>query len=183
MPEPFGRYAKREYERRWLLPALPAAFDPHRPWARITDHYIDGTRFRVRQRVRIDDNDTVWKLTQKFSETDGALDRIVITNTYLTRGEYDTFLRLPGRTLAKNRWLLDVAGAHYGVDVYEHGLTGLITAEREFPSHAALLASSRDSLPFEHAVDVTHRLEFTGGALAGKTFADIANLVDAARSV
>jgi hypothetical protein len=66
MPADFGRYAKREYERRWLLRALPTALDPDRPWSRISDHYIDGTRFRVRQRVRTSDNDIAWKLTAEI---------------------------------------------------------------------------------------------------------------------
>ena len=176
----FGRYARREYERRWLLRALPAGLDPDRSWSRITDHYIDGTRFRVRERVRTSDDDIVWKLTQKFPEGGGALDRIVITNSYLTRDEYDCFRRLPGRRLVKHRWLLEFAGAYYGVDAYQH-LAGLITAEREFSTHEALLASSSTSLPFDDAVEVTHRIEFTGGALAGKALADIAGLIDAAR--
>jgi CYTH domain-containing protein len=181
MPADFGRYAKREYERRWLLRALPAALDPDRPWLRTTDHYLDGTRFRVRGRVKLSDNDVAWKLTQKFAEADGAFDRVVITNTYLTRDEYELFLRLPGRRLQKHRWLLEFAGAHYGVDAYQENLSGLITAEREYWTHDALIALARVPPPFDDAVDVTDRLEFTGGALAGKTFAQLADLVDAAR--
>ena len=91
-------------------------------------------------------------------------------------------LRLPGRRLVKHRWLLEFAGASYGVDVYQEDLAGLITAEREYPTHESLLASSRDSLPFDHAIDVTARPEFTGGFLAGKTFADLADLLHAART-
>src|SRR5688572_2190368 len=153
MSEPFGRYAKREYERRWLLRALPPALDPQRPWSRITDHYLDGTRFRVRERVRVADGEVVWKLTQKFPEADGAIDRIVITNTYLTRGEYEIFLRLPGRRLVKHRWLLESAGgASYGVDAYQESLAGLMTAEREFASHEALVVAAAPPSPFDDAV-------------------------------
>jgi len=170
----FGRYARREYERRWLLRALPAALDPDRPWSRITDHYLDGTRFRVRERIRLRDNGIVWKLTQKFPEKEGTFDRVVITNSYLTRDEYEMFRRLPGRRLIKHRWLVDVAGVQYGVDAYQENLADLITAEREFPTHEALRASLRESSPFENAIDVTDRLEFTGGALAGKLFSDLA---------
>ena len=175
----FGRYAQREYERRWLLRAFPPALDPDRPWARITDHYLDGTRFRVRERVRLRNDDTVWKLTQKFPESEGVTDRIVITNSYLTRDEYQTFRRLPGRLLVKHRWLLEFAGAYYGIDSYQQDLEGLITAEREFSTHDALLVAPPP--PFEGAVEITHRPEFTGGALAGKSFADLAHWADAAR--
>ena len=99
MPDPFGKYAKREHERRWLLPALPGGLDPAQPWARLTDHYLEGTRFRVRERVALQSGDVVWKLTHKFPERDGSNDRVVITNNYLTREEYDRFCRLPGRLL------------------------------------------------------------------------------------
>ena len=179
MPDGFGTYAKREYELRWLLPALPAGLDPDRPWARITDHYLDGTRFRVRERVAIDSGDVVWKLTHKFPEQDGANDRIVITNNYLTREEYDRFRRLPGRAVVKHRWLLEREGAQYGIDAFLDALAGLITAEREFATHEALRAAPAP--PFE-AVDVTDRVEFTGGALAGTSFADLRAAIEAVRS-
>jgi CYTH domain-containing protein len=170
MPDPYGKYAKREYERRWLLRALPPTLDPNRPWARITDHYLDGTRFRVRERVALDSGDVVWKLTHKFAEREGANDRTVITNNYLTRDEYDRFCRLPGRAVVKHRWIVEDGGARYGVDVFADALTGLILAEREYETHAASVIAI--TVPFE-GVEVTDRVEFTGGALAGKSFADV----------
>ena len=179
MPNPFGRYAKREYERRWLLPALPAGLDPVQPWARITDHYLDGTRFRVRERVAIDSGDVVWKLTHKFPERDGANDRVLITNNYLTREEFDRFRRLPGRAVVKHRWLLEHDGSQYGIDVYQDALAGLITAERDYASHGQLLASPAP--PFD-GVDVTDRAEFTGGALAGGSFDELRAVIHAVRS-
>ena len=184
MPDDFGRYAKREYERRWLLRALPDVLDANRPTSLITNHYLDGTRFRVRRLIRVADGKTVWKLTQKFPESAGAIDRVVITNTYLTQGEYDAFHRLPGRALVKRRWLLHLGdddgggGDRYGVDVFDGPLTGLITAEREYPMYDALRAAAPPSFD---GIDVTHRVEFTGGDLAGKCFADLADLVDATR--
>ena len=175
MPDDFGKYARREYERRWLLRALPAALDPAQPWARITDHYLDGTRFRVRERVALASGDVVYKLTHKFPERDGAHDRVVITNNYITREEFDRFRRLPGRALVKHRWTLERDSARYAVDRYLEGLTGLITAERDYETHEALLALSLP--PFE-GVEVTDRIEFTGGALAGKSFDEIRAILE-----
>jgi CYTH domain-containing protein len=179
MPDGFGRYAKREYERRWLLRTVPTGLDAARPWARITDYYLDGTRFRVRERLALDGGDVVYKLTHKFPEQPGANDRVVITNNYLSRDEYDRFRRLPGRALVKHRWLLEYDGVQYGIDVYLDSLAGLITGEREYASHEALLASPAP--PFE-GVDVTDRAEFIGGALAGKSFDELRAVIDAARS-
>lgn len=174
MATDFGRYARREYERRWLLRQFPPSLDPARPIARISDHYIDQTRFRLRQRVRVADGEVVWKLTQKFPEAEGAVDRAVITNTYLDEREPQVFRRLPGRPLRKDRWVLAVEGAHYAVDVFRDALDGLILAEREYETHHALLAAA--PAPFD-GVDVTSRVEFTGGALAGKSIADLRDFV------
>jgi CYTH domain-containing protein len=176
MADAFGKYAKHEYERRWLLPALPSGVDPAQPWARITDHYLEGTRFRVRERVALQSSDVVWKLTHKFPEPDGSNDRVVITNNYLTREEYERFRRLPGQSLVKHRWLLEQDGARYGVDAFLGPLHGLLIAEREYETHQGLLGSA--ALPFE-GVEVTDRSEFTGGALAGKTFDEIRHFVRA----
>src|SRR5688500_12932391 len=175
MADAFGKYAQHEYERRWLLPALPSGVDPAQPWARITDHYLEGTRFRVRERVALQSGDVVWKLTHKFPERDGANDRVVITNNYLTREEYDRFCRLPGQSLVKHRWLLERDGARYGVDAFLGSLTGLIIAEREYETHEALVGSAGP--PFE-GVEVTERADFIGGALAGKSFDEIRGTVD-----
>ena len=169
MSDPFGRYAKREFERRWLLAALPPAVDPQRPWARITDHYLDGTRFRVRERVALETWDVVWKLTHKFPERAGANDRAVITNNYLTREEYERFRRLPGREVTKHRWIVEQDGGRYGIDAYLGRLGGLVTAEREYATHEELVRASPLPPPFV-GVDVTNHPEFTGGALAGATF-------------
>jgi CYTH domain-containing protein len=175
MPDAFGKYARREFERRWLLPALPGGVDPAQPWARITDHYLEGTRFRVRERVALESGDVVWKLTHKFPEHDGSNDRVVITNNYLTREEYDRFCRLPGRLLVKHRWILEREGNRYGVDAFLGPLSGLMIAEREYDTHEALVGSSAP--PFE-GVEVTDRTDFTGGALAGKAFDEIRQTVD-----
>ena len=133
----------------------------------------------MRERVAFDTDNVVWKLTHKFPERDGVNDRAVITNNYLTREEYDRFRRLPGRAVVKHRWLLEHEGARYGIDVFLDALSGLIMAEREFATHEALLAAPAP--PFE-GVHVTNRTEFTGGALAGSSFADLRAAIEAVRS-
>ena len=64
----------------------------------------------------------------------------------------------------------------YGVDAFLGSLNGLITAEREYETHEALSGSSAPPFP---GVEVTDRAEFTGGALAGKTFDEIRDIVRA----
>jgi CYTH domain-containing protein len=170
----FGPYAQREYERRWLLRALPPQLDPAKPGGRITDRYLTGTRFRVREQRALVSDFVVWKLTQKFPEEPGALDRIVITNNYLTREEYELFRTLPGKDMLKFGWPLKADGRRYVFDVFDGPLKGLILAECEYETHDELLNAPPP--PFE-GVDVTMMPQFTGGELIGKSFADIADLV------
>jgi hypothetical protein len=174
----FGRYAQREFERRWLLRRLPAELHDRTPDVHIVDWYLAGTRFRLRERTLLATDARVWKLTQKFPCEPGAFDHIVITNNYLTRAEYGVFRKLPGAEIVKRAWLIDdAAGRRYGVHAFEGGLADLILAECEYSTHEQLLASPPP--PFE-GVEVTMKREFTGGELIGKRFDDVKHLVEAA---
>ena len=42
------KYARVERERRWLLAGMPSAVSDLEP-SRIIDHYLDGTRMRLRE--------------------------------------------------------------------------------------------------------------------------------------
>ena len=96
------------------------------------------------------------------------------TNNYLTREEFDRFCRLPGRAVVKHRWILEDTTGRYGVDAYLDALAGLIIAEREFQTHEGLLAAPA---PAFDGIDVTGHIEFTGGALAGRSFDELRPLV------
>src|ERR1700749_3249549 len=99
MPNDFGPYAQREYERRWLLRELPSQFDPLRAQAQIIDHYIQDTRMRLRQVRSLTNDNCIFKLGQKIPEVPGALDRIVLTNFYLNHQEYEVFRSLGARQI------------------------------------------------------------------------------------
>ena len=55
-----------------------------------------------------------------------------MTNTYLTRAEYDVFRQLPGRRIVKCAWLGNAGGRQYVINAFEESLAGLILAETEF---------------------------------------------------
>jgi hypothetical protein len=75
----YGDYAQWEFERRYLLRALPPELDRDRgPRTRLTDLYIHGTRFRVREHRNLHNEFCVMKLGQKFPARDGEYGRIVI---------------------------------------------------------------------------------------------------------
>ena len=130
------KYARFELERRWLVdpaarPELADAFVTH-----IDDRYLDGTRMRLRRMRRPDLGETKWKLTKKY-ECDEARARPIVT-TYLTVGEYDLLLALPGRDLAKRRLHFRHHGSWWSLDLFEGPLSGLEMLECEAGDRAEL---------------------------------------------
>ena len=153
------KYSRPEYERRFrviaerLPPLDPAA-------ARlIEDRYIDGGRLRLR-RMSGGGAETAHKFCKKYG---GAARGEPIVNIYLSAAEYALLATLPGSDLIKRRFLLDVAGALFGVDVFEHPHTGLMLCEVEAESLADL---DHVALPDWVGAEITDDPDFTGAALA-----------------
>jgi CYTH domain-containing protein len=156
-----GKYARRERERRFLLAALPGEPAPVKI-ARISDWYITGTRLRLRRSVEEADgtSTTVHKLTQKVPDPDGRPG--LITTLYLSEEEWRVFHRLAGQALTKTRYSI----APFGIDVFNPPLTGLLLAEIEFDSDAAMESFPAPSWAL---AEVTADARFTGGRLVNAT--------------
>ena len=151
------KYARTEWERRFLLSRLPA--DANVTAVRtIVDRYIEGTSLRLRRQTHSAGNQ-VFKLTQKLPRPEGLAQQGLITTIYLTEAEYDLFATLPARLLTKTRYSMPP----FGIDVFEGALVGLVTAEAEFDSEAEAAALT---LPSLIAHEITHDIRFTGGRLA-----------------
>jgi CYTH domain-containing protein len=160
LPHDPHKYTKLERERRFLvapgaLPALSAEF------AHYDDLYLTGTRLRLRTQTEQPAGRVLYKLTQKLEGPDARERRI--TTLYLSAAEHRLFAALPGARLAKRRHRATSGGLAWGVDLFEGALAGLVLAEREFESEAALHAAGP---PAFAAVEVTDDVAFTGGALA-----------------
>ena len=150
------KYARVERERRWLLREPP---DPEETTAEveITDLYLSGTRLRLRRMVdRRGSAPTIYKLTQKVP---GGSAAGLITNTYLSEGEYELLHVVGGDELRKARYSVPP----FGVDVFLPPLDGLVIAEAEFDSDEAMAASAA---PEAAIAEVTGHERFTGGRLA-----------------
>jgi hypothetical protein len=127
----------------------------------ITDHYLTGTRLRLRRSVDpTGGTPTVYKLTQKAPGVDGA--PTLNTNTYLTEDEYTLLRRLGGDAIRKTRHSVPPLG----VDVFEPPLAGLVIAEAESESEAELMAFAG---PADALAEVTADDRLTGGRLACTT--------------
>ncbi|MGI9612356.1 MAG: hypothetical protein ACR2QO_05580 [Acidimicrobiales bacterium] len=177
-----AKYAVGEHERRFLLDEIPAgATNPRH----ITDHYVDGTRLRLRA-VRDGARSTGavdLKLGHKRRIVADDPTAILHTSMYLDAAEFDVLATLPGRRLVKTRWSVpvgpdaDPSSPSGSVNVFEEDLAGLILLEVDLGSQALLEAFTPPSWV---GPEVTADEAFTGGALAGASFADIAPLAAAA---
>jgi CYTH domain-containing protein len=150
------KYARVEWERRFLLDRLP----PHAKVTRvrrIADRYIDGGNLRLRQQSD-DENETVFKLTQKLPTDATGARQGLITTMYLTEDEFQLLANLPAKMLTKTRYSVPP----FGIDVFEDTLTGLVMAEAEFNSAEE---ASALSLPSFIVREVTEDPRFTGGEL------------------
>jgi CYTH domain-containing protein len=160
-----GKYALVERERRFLLAAAPAASHV-REVRRITDRYLTGTRLRLRRVEGPGPGRPEFKLTQKVpAERPGPVQG-TITNTYLSRAEYDVFATLPAAVLTKTRLSIPPLG----VDVFDPPLHGLVLAEAEFTTDEA---AETFEPPADIVAEVTADPRFTGGRLVRAGRADL----------
>lgn len=156
------KYARIEWERRWLVDkAVRPALDGH--WMTIIDdRYIEGTRMRLRRMTRPGLHEVKWKLTKKYECADPSARPIV--SSYLTEREYDLLRDLPARKLTKRRYHLPFEGRYWSLDVFEGPLQGLETIECEAEDAASLAALVAPDWALR---EVTHLPQWQCGALAG----------------
>ncbi len=162
------KYARVEWERRFLLHRLPPQANITRV-RRISDRYIDGSNLRLRQQID-DGSVTVFKLTQKLPTAASGAQQGLITTMYLTEHEFQLLANLPGKMLRKTRYSVPP----FGIDVFEDTLAGLVMAEAEFNS-----AEEASALPLPPFVvrEVTEDPRFTGGELVRASREELENLL------
>lgn len=158
----YGKYARVERERRYLLRELPSPLTRASEHVQIWDNYITNTRLRLRQ-IRVPaTKERVWKLTQKFAPSTEDFSRTIITNIYLSEQEYAMLAVFEGNEIRKNRYPFEHAGRKFSIDVFLGALWGLILAEIEFDSDEEL---DSFALPSFAVMDVTNDQMFTGASL------------------
>lgn len=153
---PETKYARIEWERRFLLNSFPRGEKITRI-RRISDRYIEGTTLRLRQQS--DGNGPgLFKLTQKLPGGAAPGQQGLITSMYLTPEEFGVLATLPAKQLTKIRHSVPP----FGIDVFEGVLSGLVLAEAEFNSAAE---ASALVLPAFIVREVSDDPRFTGGSL------------------
>ncbi len=140
-----------------MLSARPGDLSDPR---RIVDRYIDGTRLRLR-RISVA-GPAVYKLGQKVRPDENDPSSVLLTNMYLTAGEYEQLLGLPFAEVRKTRYSLEAGGTQYAVDVFEGRLEGLVLAESDFGEDTV-----HEPPPLAGVIaEVTTDNRFSGGTLA-----------------
>ena len=167
---PFGKYARREAERRFLLAAEPEGLPAG---AVITDRYLDGTWLRIRHVVG-PDGSVAMKLGQKLRTDPGDPSTVWLTNIYLSAVEYGLLAVLPGGEVRKVRRHWETPAGRFSVDVFEGALAGLVLAEVECGDAGDLAGVAP---PPGAVADVTYDDRFSGGRLARLRSGDLAVLL------
>ena len=157
------KYARLELERRFLLAGLPAELDPRTGYQQFEDRYFPGTSLRLRRVTDARGDLVELKLNQKLPHDPPLPSHRVITSVYLDAVDHALISRLGGSPLVKRRYAYAWRGARFGVDCFQGPLLGLVLAEAEVQTEAALAALP--ALPVRH-VEVTSDPLFSGGSLA-----------------
>lgn len=153
------KYALFEHERRFLVRPVDAPDLSGAPARLIEDRYLDG-RLRLRAVTDLATGARTFKLCKKYPSDDAVSGPI--TNLYLAPEEHAALMALPGAAIRKRRYSLSHAGRRWGLDVFEGEITGLMLAEIEAESRAAVLTAP---IPPWAAREVTGEPFFTGGVL------------------
>ena len=152
------KYAKREFERRFLLrgepPSLPSQY------VSILDAYFVDTTLRLRRVMNSDGTNTVYKLTQKKEDADGQM---WITNIYLAESEAALFRSLPSLILEKRRYHIERGAISRAIDIVEGIPEKLVLLEVEGDTAADIQDPPRG---FDIVREVTHEEEYAGYAIA-----------------
>jgi CYTH domain-containing protein len=152
------KYAFVERERRWLCRDVP--HDRVLYAEAITDLYVAGTRLRLREARPLDGGPPQRRIARK-ADVD-ARTRL-ITSIYLSEAEFALLADLPGERIHKVRHhLAAVDGVSISVDRFEGPLAGLVMAEAEFESEAAMDVFPTPDFAIREVTDDPH---YSGGML------------------
>jgi CYTH domain-containing protein len=159
------KYARIEYERKWLVRPGALELVHPRPFSRrFRDRYLECGRLRLRAMEESDGLPTRYKLTKKYPAQ--SLDAQPIVSVFLSREEYDALRALPGRELVKTRRYDQVGEWLFAIDTFEAPHEGLVLCEVEAESAEEL---ARVAPPPYVVREVTYEVAYTGGALARAT--------------
>lgn len=161
---------KTEFQRAFLIEALPEPLTRASQHLQFFDNYIANTRMRLRS-VR-DPQTQGWThiLQQRFPANGEDISCLKISEIYLSEAEYDRFKLFEGNEIRKNRYFHEFDRRSFAFDVFLGNLWGLNMARVEFDNADTL--KSFEPPPFA-VFEVTNDPFFLGENLVFKKFADV----------
>ncbi|MEO7672512.1 MAG: hypothetical protein ABIU09_00365 [Pyrinomonadaceae bacterium] len=162
--------SKNEFQRIFLIEALPEPLTRASRHLQFFDNYIANTRMRLRS-IR-DPQTKAWThiLQQRFPANDEDLSCLKTAEIFLSESEYDRFKLFEGSEIRKNRYFHEFDRRSVALDVYLGDFWGLNMARFEFDNAASLTAF--EPPPFA-VFEVTNDPFFLGDNLVLKKFADV----------
>jgi CYTH domain-containing protein len=158
-----------EIEVTYLAAALPEGL-ANCKHADIEDIYLPATA--AIPKVRLRRKQDAYEFTKKSMSDPNDKGQQHEQNISLTAEEYAALAKGDGRKVTKTRYLLPYHNLVAEIDVFQGPLAGLVLVEFEFPDLAAKQAFV---MPDFGLADVTQEDFIAGGALAGRSYADIAD--------
>ncbi len=156
-----------EIELTYLAKELPVGVKDS-PCNEILDIYIPTVDGHPTLRIR--------KVGEKYEITEkGPLDKSDASHQFentisLTAEEYEKLSQLKGLQTRKKRYYYFENGVNYEVDIFQDGLSGLVTVDVEFDS----LDKKNNFIPPAWClVDVTQEDFIAGGIICGKTYSNL----------
>jgi CYTH domain-containing protein len=153
------KYAKREFERRFLLRGEPPSLPPQ--YVSILDAYFVDTTLRLRRVMNSDGTNTVYKLTQKKKRMPTA--RCGSRTSTLRKPRQTLFRSLPSLMLEKRRYHIVRGAISRAIDIVEGIPEKLVLLEVEGDTAADIQDPPRG---FDIVREVTHEEEYAGYAIA-----------------
>ena len=153
------------------------------PSLHITQHYISPSPepLRIRQSVMTDG--TAYEITRKLRISDDDKSRKIEKNIPLDEAMYLMFTEHSLRFIVKTRHLVDIGnGLTAELDVFEGDLKGLVWVEVEFPTEEARTKFMESTKPSWFGRDITDESWSSNSKVAGKTYAEVRELIDASAS-
>lgn len=162
-----------EYELTYLAKRLPFDLQNY-PSRTITDNYYpaDGSSH---PNLRLRQNDKIYEITKKTPVNANDFSRHHEHTLSLTRQEYDSLVIAPGLRVSKRRYYYTYKGMAAEIDVFTENLEGLVLIDFEFKDSQA---QAEFKAPSFCLADVTQEPAIAGGVLAGKSFSDLAIILD-----
>jgi adenylate cyclase len=161
-----------EYEVGYLAQSIPEGLAACKH-AIIEDIYFPGTVAHPKLRIRRKGDD--YELTKKTAIDPNDLGQQREENILLTPEEYRGLAKGDGKVVSKVRYYMPYQGYTAEVDIFKDELEGLVIVEVEFET---LEEKAIFTMPDFCLADVTQEEAIAGGFLAGKSYSDIAKVLE-----